>query len=602
MKTRTRRAGGGLAAELDGLANPAPVSTELPDDDFDPTGGAVAREADRDDASSSGDSEPDANAFADDDEGVFEPTKAERAAAGKGKLRMRAGIAIDDGEYVGKSSSRRAMEGAWAGDEDDDASDDASDEDDASALEDASEDVSEDEAMDVRADALSDEEDDDGTPEEGSEEEHDSDDESESDHDDDDDDDDDVDDPYGGPKKTSASAFETSALEAELAAMRAEEAEANRLVRTKSQNAAKGAAVRTQNACWERSLRTRIVLQKGLTLAAKMPTPAYHRAMRAADAAVAPALAAAAASARGALGALLRLQAALMDANPAVGEALASGTSDSAKVRETFGESRDETRENEKREKRRNGRFYAAAATLDLAAKPVAAAWRAADASFEAFAPFRDQSCDRWHRKAQITSGKMGSAFSKVSGARGASPSALRAFDQALSTQVRAAMTPPDRLVNRSRPPAHLTPRRLGEPVSSATHKRTRGDFENDVDENGEEAARLFSGSGDGENENETSAPRDERVAETYEDADFYEQALKEFLETRGAGSSPGAASVPAASKPPKRRKQVDRRASKGRKLRYHVQQPLVNFCAPAELEVPGWAEKVFTRLFASSA
>jgi len=392
-------------------------------------------------------------------------------------------------------------------------------------------------------------------------------------------------------------------LEAELAAMRAEEAEANRLVRTKSQNAAKGAAVRTQNACWERSLRTRIVLQKGLTLAAKMPTPAYHRAMRAADAAVAPALAAAAASARGALGALLRLQAALMDANPAVGEALASGTSDSAKVRETFGESaQHETRDDEKREKRtRNGRFYAAAATLDLAAKPVAAAWRAADASFEAFAPFRDQSCDRWHRKAQITSGKMGLGL----GARGASPSALRAFDQALSAQVRAAMTPPDRLVNRSRPPAHLTPRRLGEPVSTVSTKRKhRGDFENILVENGEEATEaLFAGSGDGENENETNAPRENsRVAETYEDADFYEQALKEFLETRGAGSSPGSASVPAASKPPKRRKQVDRRASKGRKLRYHVQQPLVNFCAPVELEVPGWAEKVFTRLFASSA
>ena len=602
MKTRTRRAGGGLAAELDGLANPAPVSTELPDDDFDPTGGAVAREADRDDASSSGDSEPDANAFADDDEGVFEPTKAERAAAGKGKLRMRAGIAIDDGEYVGKSSSRRAMEGAWAGDEDDDASDE---DDDPSALEDASEGVSEDEAMDVRSDdALSDEEEenDDGTrKEEGSEEEHDSDDESESDHDDDDDDDDDADDPYGGDKKTSASAFETSALEAELAAMRAEEAEANRLVRTKSQNAAKGAAVRTQNACWERSLRTRIVLQKGLNLAAKMPTPAYHRAMRAADAAVAPALAAAAASARGALGALLRLQAALMDANPAVGEALASGTSDSAKVRETFGESaQHETRDDEKREKRRNGRFYAAAATLDLAAKPASAAWRAADASFGALVPFRDQSCDRWHRKAQITSGKMGGAF-----ARGASPSALRAFDQALSAQVRAAMTPPDRLVNRSRPPAHLTPRRLGEPVSSpSATKRTRGDLENDVENGVENATRLFAGSGEYENENETNAPRENsRVAETYEDADFYEQALKEFLETRGAGSSPGApGSVPAASKPPKRRKQVDRRASKGRKLRYHVQQPLVNFCAPAELEVPGWAEKVFTRLFASSA
>ena len=109
MKTRTRRAGGGLAAELAGLANPAPVSTELPDDDFDPTGGAVARAADREDATSSDDSDADANAFGDDDEGVFEPTKADRATVGKGKLRMRAGIAIDDGEYVGKSSSRAVV-------------------------------------------------------------------------------------------------------------------------------------------------------------------------------------------------------------------------------------------------------------------------------------------------------------------------------------------------------------------------------------------------------------------------------------------------------------------------------------------------------------
>ena len=55
-----------------------------------------------------------------------------------------------------------------------------------------------------------------------------------------------------------------------------------------------------------------------------------------------------------------------------------------------------------------------------------------------------------------------------------------------------------------------------------------------------------------------------------------------------------------AAAKPAKRRKVVDRRASKGRKLRYHVQQPLVNFCAPVDMEVPAWAEKVFGQLFAS--
>ena len=559
MKTRTRRAGGGLAAELAGLANPAPVSTELPDDDFDPTGGAVARAADREDATSSDDSDADANAFGDDDEGVFEPTKADRATVGKGKLRMRAGIAIDDGEYVGKSSSRAAMEGAWAGEEDErdesDESDDASD--DHAVVTDSDDKSDSDETND---------DDDDGESEEASEEENpeedallsDSESQSESDSD-----------GEGAFHETSAAI----ALEAELAAMRAEEAEANRLLRTKSQNVAKGAAVRTQNACWERSLRTRIVLQKGLTLAAKMPAPEYAKAMRDADAEVAPALAVAAASARGALDALLRLQAALMDGNPAIGEALREGENDgndgagNAKKRKTRG-------------------FYAEAATLDLLSKPAAAVWRAADAAFQSYAPFRDQSCDRWHRKAQVTSGKTGSVGSNPGG-RGENLGALRAFDQSLSQQVRAAMRPPDRLVNRSRPPAHLAPRRLGEPEVSLERKEKNHDedgFDDDV-------ALLTA-----------DARADDRVAEVYEDADFYEQALKEFLETRGAGSNLGAAGVPAASQPPKRRKQVDRRASKGRKLRYHVQQPLVNFCAPVELEVPGWAEKVFTRLFASSA
>ncbi len=558
MKTRTRRAGGGLAAELAGLANPAPVSTELPDDDFDPTGGAVARAADREDATSSDDSDADANAFGDDDEGVFEPTKADRATVGKCKLRMRAGIAIDDGEYVGKSSSRAAMEGAWAGEEDER---DESDE---------SDDASDDHAMVTDSDDKSDsdetnDDDDDGESEEASEEENpeeddasDSESQSESNSDGED-----------AFHETSAA----NALEAELAAMRAEEAEANRLLKTKSQNVAKGAAVRTQNACWERSLRTRIVLQKGLTLAAKMPAPEYAKAMRDADAEVAPALAVAAASARGALDALLRLQAALMDGNPAIGEALREGENDgndgagNAKKRKTRG-------------------FYAEAATLDLLSKPAAAVWRAADAAFQSYAPFRDQSCDRWHRKAQVTSGKTGSVGSNPGG-RGENLGALRAFDQSLSQQVRAAMRPPDRLVNRSRPPAHLAPRRLGEPEVSLERKEKNHDedgFDDDV-------ALLTA-----------DARADDRLAEVYEDADFYEQALKEFLETRGAGSNLGAAGVPAASQPPKRRKQVDRRASKGRKLRYHVQQPLVNFCAPVELEVPGWAEKVFTRLFASSA
>ena len=129
-----------------------------------------------------------------------------------------------------------------------------------------------------------------------------------------------------------------------------------------------------------------------------------------------------------------------------------------------------------------------------------------------------------------------------------------------------------------------MAPRRLGEPAAAAAEDATAPAEGRDEDV----ALAAATAAKEGER----------RVAELYDDADFYEQVLKEFLESAGGGVA-GAA---AATKPPKRRKVVDRRASKGRKLRYHIQQPLVNFCAPVELEVPAWAEKVFGQLFASKA
>lgn len=54
----------------------------------------------------------------------------------------------------------------------------------------------------------------------------------------------------------------------------------------------------------------------------------------------------------------------------------------------------------------------------------------------------------------------------------------------------------------------------------------------------------------------------------------------------------------------PKRRKTVDRRASKGRKLRFHVHDKLVNFMAPASESYGGSGDSngvgpaLFTNLF----
>jgi protein AATF/BFR2 len=54
----------------------------------------------------------------------------------------------------------------------------------------------------------------------------------------------------------------------------------------------------------------------------------------------------------------------------------------------------------------------------------------------------------------------------------------------------------------------------------------------------------------------------------------------------------------PACLQGPKQRKAVDRRASKGRKLRYHVHEKLVNFMAPVELQAPQFAAQLFSNLF----
>ena len=594
MPTTTRRAPGGLAAELAALANPAPtpMRTELPDDDFDPSGGAVDPADDSSDGFSGDDDSDGGGDDGDRDDGVLRPTRADRDAGTGGKLRMRAGIALDDEEYVGKSSSRRAMERAWAGedqdeDDDDDEDDDLDDVDEEALMQDESEDDEEDEEEeeeeeeeDLEEDEEEDEDDDsdgndaamlgDGYGINGEDEQMDDDDD-DSDDDSDDDAEDDAD-AYADDSAGGGSGDDPE-LEAELAAFREEEAEANRLAAARSKNAVKGAAVRRQNDAWERSLRARILLQRGVNAAAKFPTPAYMAALKASDEGVAPAAATAAGAARGALSALLRLQAALMDGNPAIAAAAAEEDADAdADAAIADGGKKRKTRS-----------ATAELSRMHLMASPASEVWKAADSMYARYAAFRDRSCDRWHRKAQVSVGKM--AGGGGPGGRGGGGGEMRAFNQSLSAQVQSAMRLPERLVSRSQPPSHLAPRRLGEPAAAAAEDATAP--AEDGDEDGALAAAAAAKEGE------------RRVAELYDDADFYEQVLKEFLESAGAGGLGGAA---AAAKPPKRRKVVDRRASKGRKLRYHIQQPLVNFCAPVELEVPAWAEKVFGQLFASKA
>ncbi|KAF4435146.1 hypothetical protein F53441_13584 [Fusarium austroafricanum] len=92
-------------------------------------------------------------------------------------------------------------------------------------------------------------------------------------------------------------------------------------------------------------------------------------------------------------------------------------------------------------------------------------------------------------------------------------------------------------------------------------------------------------------------------TSDIYDDADFYQILLKELVDQRTVEGSSGAgagAAVPTvvltAAKDVKTRKNVDRKASKGRKMRFTVHEKLQNFMAPEDRRA--WEQGAIDRFF----
>ncbi|KID92801.1 protein BFR2 [Metarhizium guizhouense ARSEF 977] len=86
-----------------------------------------------------------------------------------------------------------------------------------------------------------------------------------------------------------------------------------------------------------------------------------------------------------------------------------------------------------------------------------------------------------------------------------------------------------------------------------------------------------------------------------YDDADFYQLLLKELVDQRTVeGVADYATAVPTvmvtATKEAKVRKQVDRKASKGRKMRFTVHEKVQNFMAPEDRR--SWEQEAIDRFF----
>ncbi|KAI0705124.1 TRAUB-domain-containing protein [Cytidiella melzeri] len=88
----------------------------------------------------------------------------------------------------------------------------------------------------------------------------------------------------------------------------------------------------------------------------------------------------------------------------------------------------------------------------------------------------------------------------------------------------------------------------------------------------------------------------------TFDDTDFYQQLLRDVIESHGTDGEIGKQEWIRRQKANKanKRKTVDTRASKGRKLRYQIHEKLQNFMVPVPTSHVAWHHEQIDELFAS--
>ncbi|GIL51371.1 hypothetical protein Vafri_7370 [Volvox africanus] len=332
---------------------------------------------------------------------------------------------------------------------------------------------------------------------------------------------------------------ELEALEAEYEALQEEDEKQLEMLQQKGErDRVKGAAVRNQQVLYERALEQRILLQKCLQASNGLPRPDTFAALLIAKPDIREGYEQLAVAARDTLGQLLELQHTLMARNSAIRLPPESCSADGAVASSA--------------KRRRLEPDPSGDADDAVTDNGLESLWQRINLHHEALAPFRDLSLDSWHRRTVLSSG---SGALRNSG--------LRALNQSISNQVHALMRDPAKFIKRTRLAVATCPRVLCEPPRSSAAAAAA------LDPLGSDGHAVAGGRDGAEDPSSTVAAEileEERDPETYDDGEFYQQLLKEFLDK---GILEGASVMP---KGAKKRKLVDRRASKGRKLRYHVQ------------------------------
>ncbi|XP_029988122.1 protein AATF [Sphaeramia orbicularis] len=305
----------------------------------------------------------------------------------------------------------------------------------------------------------------------------------------------------------------------------------------------KGKAVKNQLALWDQLLEGRIKIQKALVTANQLPQPqTFPEFKRRGDADFAGAL-------KNSHKALKALQRSLLE----IHDQLLYQNTDTRTVcmGATGAQSEDEEINSEDEDEQEPVREAGPPKRkLEMAEYPDFMAKR-----FAAFQPYCSGTLQKWHDKTRLTMGKSSKDFG--------------AFERNILTQVEQVLMDKERLVRRTQT-RRSEYRVLGKKEASAQTSETT---------EGEVAEQQLKA-------NTHLKDLDEDI---FDDDDFYHQLLRELIERKTSAADPndqvamGRQWLAIQKLRSKIKKKVDTKASKGRKVRFHVHSKLVNFMAPID-------------------
>ncbi|XP_029904808.1 protein AATF [Myripristis murdjan] len=307
----------------------------------------------------------------------------------------------------------------------------------------------------------------------------------------------------------------------------------------------KGKAVKNQLALWDQLLEGRIKIQKALVMANQLPQPqTLPEFKRRGGAELAGALKNSHKALKALQRSLLELQDQLLHQNPDT-KSISLGKTWGAEAQsedEDIGSHDDEDMQDTEASTGPPKRKLEMAEYPDFMAK-----------RFAAFQPYRNATLQKWHDKTRLTMGKSSKGFG--------------AFDRNILTQVEQVLMDNERLVRRTQ--------------TRRSEYRVLGKRE--------APAPVFAEGEEAEQQLKANTHLKDLDEDIFDDDDFYHQLLRELIERKTSAADPndqvamGRQWLAIQKLRSKIKKKVDTKASKGRKVRFHIHSKLVNFMAPID-------------------